>query len=241
MIARPTTWPHALARLLLPNACALCGAGCRDALCPPCQRDHVDAQPARCRRCANPMQTGSARWHCGACQAQRPAYDATIAAASYGSPLDQLILQLKFGGVLALAPWCAGALGRSVARQDGFVLPNLLCPVPLGAARLRERGFNQALEIARPLSRQLGVPLRARLAIRARETPAQSSLTPADLRNAFIIAPQYLALVRGQHIGLVDDVMTSGHTLDELARLFKRHGAARVSNLVFARTPPHNH
>ena len=119
----------------------------------------------------------------------------------------------------------------------------MLCPVPLGRARLVERGFNQALEIAKPLSRALGIPLWPRLLIRARETQAQSSVKPAarrgNIRHAFIVAPDMLALLRGQHVGLVDDVMTSGATLDELAGLLKRHGAARVSNLVFARTPPH--
>ena len=114
--------------------------------------------------------------------------------------------------------------------------------MPLGRLRLAERGFNQALEMARPLARSLGVPLAPRLAIRARDTDAQSSVAPdqraRNIRHAFIVAPDALAIVRGQHIGVVDDVMTSGHTLHELAATFKRHGAARVSNFVFARTPP---
>jgi predicted amidophosphoribosyltransferase len=115
--------------------------------------------------------------------------------------------------------------------------------VPLGPERLAGRGFNQALEIARPLARSLGIPLHARLAIRATDTPAQSSVTPdqrqSNILGAFSVAPEAIELVRGQHIGLVDDVMTSGHTLDELAATLKRFGAARVSNFVFARTPPH--
>jgi predicted amidophosphoribosyltransferase len=118
----------------------------------------------------------------------------------------------------------------------------VLCPVPLGRARLVERGFNQALEIARPLARSLGIPLAPRLALRALDTRAQSSLAPGErkrnIRHAFIVAPDALAMVRGQHIGVVDDVMSSGHTLNELAATFKRFGAARVSNFVFARTPP---
>ncbi len=189
------------------------------------------------------MEASAARWPCGTCQAQQPAYDATIVAVDYAAPLDQLVLQLKFGGVLALAPWMADTLRDAVLAQAEFMLPNVLCPVPLGAGRLRERGFNQALELARPLARALGIPLRAALAIRALETRAQSGVAPgerkANIRNAFIVAPDALDLVRGQHIGIVDDVMSSGHTLDELAATFKRFGAARVSNLVFARTPPH--
>lgn len=236
-------WPLALASALLPSACALCGGDAPGALCSACERQFCGQQQARCRRCANPMEAAAARWPCGACQAQQPAYDATIVAVDYAGPLDQLVLQLKFGGVLALAPWFAGALAAAVRSQPGFALPTILCPVPLAAGRLRERGFNQALEIARPLARTLGIPLRAALAMRALETRAQSGVAPgerrANIRNAFIVAPETLTLVRGQHIGIVDDVMTSGHTLDELAATFKRFGAARVSNLVFARTPPH--
>ena len=127
--------------------------------------------------------------------------------------------------------------------RERFELPTLLCPVPLGTHRLAERGFNQALEIARPLSTALGIALRPALAVRARETAAQSGVAPAErkknMRGAFIVAPDALELVRGQHIGVVDDVMTSGATLHELAAVFKRFGAARVSNFVFARTPPH--
>lgn len=236
-------WPKALARALLPSACALCGRGCDGAVCQPCAGPFLASRGPRCRRCANPIGPADTRWQCGACQSQQPAYDATICAADYASPLDQLVLQLKFGGGLALAPWFGQALRAAVARQSGLELPNVLCPVPLGPQRLVERGFNQALEIARPLSKSLGIPLRAALAIRALETAAQSSVAPAErkrnIRHAFIVAPDALALVRGQHIGVVDDVMTSGATLHELAATFKRFGAARVSNFVFARTPPH--
>ena len=242
-----THWPMALARSLgaslLPSSCALCAVACRAAVCAPCQAQYLAVAGPRCRRCANPLGPLDAGWECGACQSHRPAYDATIAAADYASPLDQLVLQLKFGGALALAPWFAQALRSAVLAQQRFALPNMLCPVPLGPQRLVERGFNQALEIARPLSKALGIPLRARLAIRALDTAAQSGVAPAqrriNMRHAFIVAPDALAMVRGQHIGVVDDVMTSGATLHELAATFKRFGAARVSNFVFARTPPH--
>ncbi len=196
-------------------------------------------------RCANPLAgaVDAPPGLCGACLAHRPPFDATIAAVDYASPLDQLVLQLKFGQRLALAPWCARMLVDAVLARPDLVLPDLLLPVPLGRQRLAERGFNQALEIARPLARALGVPLQARLAVRAHDTLAQSSLAPgarqANVRHAFALAPQLLPLVRGRHIGLVDDVMSSGHTLGELAALCKRFGATRVSNLVFARTPPH--
>lgn len=236
-------WSLAAARALLPWSCALCQARCDAALCAGCRAAYLAPRAPRCPRCANPCAPKDALRPCGVCQARRPSYDATIVAADYATPLDQLVLQLKFSAALALAPWLAEALRDAVLAGRRPQLPNLLCPVPLSAARLRERGYNQALEIARPLARGLGIPLHARLAIRPLDTPAQSGVAPGErqrnMRNAFIVAPDALHLVRGQHIGVVDDVMTSGHTLDELAATFKRFGAARVTNLVFARTPPH--
>ncbi|MES2760425.1 MAG: ComF family protein [Pseudomonadota bacterium] len=231
-----------LARALLPSSCALCGAACDGAVCRPCHAQFVARTP-RCVRCANPVGALDCGRECAACLKQRPAFDATLAGADYRAPLDQLVLQLKFGGKLALAPWFAEVLRDAVLDHRGFVLPNLLCPVPLGPQRLVERGFNQALEMARPLARHLGIELRERLAIRALDTRAQSGVAPdqrrRNMRNAFAVSPDALSVVRGQHIGVVDDVMTSGHTLGELAATLKRCGAARVSNFVFARTPPH--
>lgn len=247
---------------LLPNACALCGGDSREALCRGCEAQFFGegAVIARCVCCANPLpgaaldsadgaaaSSGAVRAHaaaagplCGVCLRQPPAFDRTLVAADYVLPLDQLVLQLKFGHRLALAPLCARLLGE-VVRRDGAALPALLCPVPLGPRRLAWRGYNQALEIARPLARTLGIALAARLVHRVRDTVAQSSVAPAarqaNIAGAFAVPDA--ALVAGRHIGVVDDVMTSGRTLNELAATLKRHGAARVSNYVFARTPPH--
>jgi ComF family protein len=178
---------------------------------------------------------------CGSCLTTPPAFDATVVAVDYALPLDQLVLELKFGARLALAPWFARMLVEAVLARPGLALPDLLCPVPLGPNRLIERGFNQALEIARPLAAALGVACHPALAARTLDTPAQSTVAPRDRANnvhaAFAVTDP--DLVEGRHIGLVDDVMTSGHTLGELAATFKRVGAARVTNLVFARTPPH--
>jgi ComF family protein len=178
---------------------------------------------------------------CGVCLAEPPAFDRTLVAADYALPVDQLVLQLKFGHRLALAPLCARLLRDAVLSHPDVTLPALLCPVPLGSRRLAERGYNQALEIARPLARSMGVALHAQLVVRVHETAAQSSVAPErrqqNIAGAF--AEPDAALVAGRHIGVVDDVMTSGRTLNELAATLKRHGAAQVSNFVFARTPPH--
>ena len=246
-------------RTLLPTFCALCGLGSDDTLCSDCAAQFFGANVAvaRCGCCANPLpgaaepdaQAASGKRPrgmpknelCGLCATHPPAFDVTLTAADYAMPVDQLVLQLKFGHRLALAALFARLLRDAVLQQPGFVLPALICPVPLGPRRLAERGYNQALEIAKPLARSLGVALHPRLTARVRETTAQSSVAPEqrqrNIAGAFAVPDP--ALVRGRHIGIVDDVMTSGGTLDELAAALKRHGAARVSNLVFARTPPH--
>lgn len=234
----PLQW---LGSCLLPAQCALCGGASPGVLCLPCREQYLEQVRCRCRQCANPLNDVSTL--CGRCLRHTPAYDATITAADYAAPVDQLLLQLKFGARLALAPLFAQLLTAAVQQQKNWQAPQMLCPVPLGPGRLAERGFNQALEIARPLARLLAIPLLPRLAIRVRETRAQSGVAPrerqANLARAFIVAPAYAASVRGGHVGIVDDVMSSGHTVDALAAAFKRHGAARVTVLVMARTPPH--
>jgi len=226
-------------RVLLPSTCALCGGSGGDVVCAACRDAYAAARPARCGQCANPVSEGVGL--CGTCLSHPPAFDATIAAVDYAIPLDQLVLQLKFGARLALAPWFARQIRDAVLARPGLPLPDLLCPVPLGPGRLVERGFNQALEIARPLAAALGVACHPALALRTLDTKAQSGVAPGaranNVRGAFAVEDP--DLVEGRHVGLVDDVMTSGHTLGELAATLKRCGAARVTNLVFARTPPH--
>jgi ComF family protein len=239
---------RALLHLLLPSSCALCGGGCAGVVCTPC-RDHFCLPVTnRCGRCGNPLTPSFPRRReskfldstCEVCQSYPPSYDATIFAVDYAPPLDHLVLQLKFSARLPLAPWFAEMLRDAILARPDLPLPDLLCPVPLGPTRLVERGYNQALEIARPLSRLLGVALHPALALRQLDTRAQSGVSPHEraenIRGAFAIEDP--DLVEGRHVGIVDDVMTSGSTLEELAATFKRYGAARVTNLVFARTPP---
>ena len=230
-----------LGATVLPAQCALCGIGCPEVLCSPCRAQYLGRLRPRCRQCANPLDDVALL--CGRCVRHSPAYDATVTAFDYAAPIDQLLLQLKFGARLALAPLLAQLLHVAIKQQHAWQAPQLLCPVPLGPARLAERGFNQALEIARPLARLLDVPLQPRLALRVRDTRAQSGVAPqerqANLAHAFAIAPEHAPLLQGCHVGIVDDVMSSGHTVHALAAACKGAGAARVSILVVARTPPH--
>ncbi|WP_288410117.1 ComF family protein [uncultured Herbaspirillum sp.] len=254
--ARPgkTTGPGWLQRLLarlpqlLPSSCALCGAAGRETLCAPCHKRFYTRQHRRCIQCAMPMPVTGKELRCGACLKDRPAFDATIVATDYFAPSDQLALALKFGGDLRLAPLLARLIYDATRRNPvpgsdvQLPLPTVLAPVPLGLARLQERGFNQALEIARPLGQLLDIPVQARLLERKKETQAQSALPVGararNVRSAFALPFAAMDQVRGLHVGIVDDVMTTGATLNEVAIVLKRHGARRVTNLVFARTLP---
>ena len=250
MFSRLRHWSqHLSARLpaLLPSSCALCGSSGDAAICAGCHAQFFGGSSQRCTQCAIPLPAAgiiAAASRCGACLTQAPAFDATIVAADYAPPIDQLVLALKFGSRLALAPLFARALRDALLHESAqeIALPTLLTAVPLGRRRLAERGFNQALEIAKPLSRALGIKLEAQLVVRQRDTAAQALLHPdqrhRNIRHAFVVPDTAIERVRGQHVGVVDDVITTGGTLGELAATLKRFGAARVTNLVFARTLP---
>ena len=243
---------HTGLRLLAPSACALCGqsAGKQDALCEACRRQFFAIATGRCDICAMPLPAAEHARQCGECLHQKPAFDATLVATDYVAPLDQLVLALKFNEKLILAPLFARLLadallhlyrdGDSRTRPRLATLPALLAAVPLSSARLRLRGFNQSLEIARPLARLSGIPLVSQLMRRTRDTLPQSLLVPqqrrSNIADAFSVSPSYAAHIAGLHIGVVDDVITTGHTLNEIALTLKRAGASRVTNLVFART-----
>lgn len=237
----PSAIPHALSRAI-PSSCALCGSHGNTALCDTCNKRFLAAHHHRCLQCGlafSPNATGHLQ-RCGTCLTTTRAFDATIVVADYAAPLDQLVLALKFGSRLALAPLFARLLHQAI-RQADMPMPDLLTAVPLGDKRLTERGFNQALEIARPLSRLLAIPLAPRLLVRTRETLMQSRLHPDErhrnIRQAFAPKPHAARQVQGRHVAVIDDVMTTGETLNEVAATLKRCGASRVTNLVFARTP----
>lgn len=174
---------------------------------------------------------------CSACQHDPPPLAEAHAAFLYAFPLDRLLPRLKFGRDLAAGRLLAQAMAAAFAahaRADGAVL----VPVPLHRARLRQRGYNQALELARPLARTLGLELRPRLLRRCRNTRAQSRLGADDrignLRDAFEVPQRQLPPA---HAVLVDDVMTTGATLHAAAEALLEAGADRVDAWVCARAP----
>ncbi len=233
-------WVDGLARgvvrALLPPRCLLCdgnGADGRD-LCGGCRGDIV-ANASSCARCAVPLAMPAAL--CGRCLRRAPPFDAAWVPLRYDHPLDLLEARFKFHGDLAAGRVLA-ELFVDAARAAPPARPDLLVCVPLHRARLRERGYNQALELARPLARALGVPLDADALMRQRATAAQTGLAAAarrrNLRDAFAVRP---GRALPAHVAVVDDVMTTGSTLAECARVLKRAGVPRVDAWALARVP----
>ena len=219
-------------RQMLPQQCLLCGAlAGQPALCAECYAD-LPWQPDRCcPQCGLPEPGGEV---CGACLKHPPAFDATVAVLSYRFPVDALLRRYKYHGLLPVADLLGGLLAQ---RAAGVSRPQMLIPMPLHPARLRERGFNQAVEIARGAAARLAIPLALQICRRTRSTPPQAGLKLRvrikNLRGAF----DCQADLSGKHVALVDDIMTSGASLDELARAARKAGAARVECWVIARTP----
>ena len=225
---------------VLPSSCCLCGCESIDIVCCACKQQFLPCQLPRCLQCAIHLPSLKKGERCGYCLQQQPAFDFSLAACNYEAPFDHLVLALKFKHHLPLACFFADALLEQITLSGNMKLPDMLCPVPLSKQGLAKRGFNQSLEMAKVLSQRLGVPLIPDLLIRTRNTPAQSSLARPlrikNVRNAFIINPTMMDDLVNKQIAIVDDVLTTGATLNELATLLKRFGAKQVSNFVFART-----
>jgi ComF family protein len=200
-------------------------------LCDACTAALPWLQQARCPVCALPTLHSAV---CGHCLQHPPHFTHTVAAFAYAFPLDKLVLGLKYGEKLHLATLLADALSQHIDNK-----PDCIVAMPLHPQRLRERGFNQSLQLARRLSQQLEVPLLANDCQRVRNTPSQSTLPwkerNKNMRKAFSCTPA----VAGKHVAIVDDVMTTGATLNELAATIMRAGASEVSAWVVARTLPH--
>ena len=192
-----------------------------------------------CQTCALPLP--EAGLTCDGCLLEPPAYEQVAVPWRYDFPVDSLITRFKHN-----AKWPFGHLLADVLSQylqhrfdEDLPRPDALLPVPLAAKRLRQRGFNQAAMLARWLSRQLDLPCEENVVHRIQDTSAQQDLDAKarkrNLRNAFALTTD--AHVKGRHLALVDDVLTTGATTQALARLLMNAGAARVDVYCLARTP----
>lgn len=172
---------------------------------------------------------------CGACLANPPAYSRIIAALHYTFPVDALIRSLKYRSHLVMAPILANLLIQKIDLSD---LPDYIIPMPLHAIRLRERGFNQAVEIGRAIAKKCHIEMLPDACIRVRNTLSQAGLPwrerEKNVRNVFVCK----ADLSGKHVAILDDVMTSGATINEMAKALRRQGATVIDGWVVARALP---
>lgn len=224
-------WLEKMQKALWPRTCLLCSdpAGVNPHFCSGCAAALPWLGPA-CRRCASPLPHVAAS--CGNCQRENFAFTHVHAAFRYRAPVDALIQRLKYARDLPLAR----VLGETwLEHPADRRLPDVIVPVPLHTSRLRERGFNQSLELARPLARHLDIRLAPDALARVRATAPQAGLAPAqrarNVRDAF----QARYALSGRRVALLDDVMTTGHTADAAACAALEAGAQSVAVWVLAR------
>lgn len=212
--------------------CLLCGTFSHNgAWCKACDSSLPYLTAPHCPLCALPTLNGDI---CGRCLKRKPQFDRTLAVFAYSFPLDKLVQALKFGERLMLVDGLADSLAQRVE-----VRPDCIIAMPLHPSRLRERGFNQSTELARRVANILNIPLLPHACQRVRDTPPQSALKwkerGKNMRKAFICTQD----LSGKHVAVVDDVMTSGASLNEVAVALRSAGAHEVSAWVIARTLPH--
>ena len=229
----------------LPSQCEVCHQWGGLQVCAHCMQRFAAPRP-RCRLCGLQLDAAgsAADVPCGSCVLHPPPFAHTVCAADYGFPWDDLVTRFKFHQQPELARALAEVLVQAVQhshQQTQQALPQCVLPVPLAGARLAQRGYNQAWELARRVGRLLKLPTSADLLWRVLDTGHQTQLHRAErqrnLSGAFMVNPALLQRCVGAHLVLVDDVMTTGATLREAAGTLLQAGAKQVDVWVLARTP----
>lgn len=226
--------------LLLPPACILCGqllptGRNAQSFCQDCLANMPALGAARCTCCAQPFPNASSNHLCGTCLKRPPAFAMVHAAGLYQNSIKDAVQRLKYRNQLTLAKPLGNLLGKTVKAAASNFAPDCIIPVPLHPDRLRQRGYNQALEVARPIALLMDAPLNLSLLQRRRKTHQQQGLTAAErrrnLQNAFILASAAPPL----KVLLIDDVMTTGETVRECSRTLLAGGITEVQVAVVGR------
>ena len=224
----------ALLEWVAPPCCLLCRLEVeyRHGLCQGCWAK-LPVNEIHCERCALPMAHESL---CGHCQRCPPVFDSVIAPLCYQDPIDQMLCALKYHQQLSFARTAAGLITDTV-RESGEPRPDLLVGVPMTHRAVRKRGLNQAVFLARLIGRQLGIPVKSTLIKKLRETDRQSTLNASKRQRNLKGAFHCKGSLEDKHIALVDDILTTGATANEISKVLKAAGANRVDIWVCARTP----
>lgn len=224
---------------LFPSCCILCDATILGglSLCELCLQD-LPRIESSCRQCGLPFKQNLKGALCGQCQQSLPPIDYLISSLQYAYPVGHLVSQLKFQRDLTLAKIFSHLLLTTLSahyKAHPMQRPDIIIPIPLHKKRIRQRGFNQALEIARPLATALEIPLIINAVKRIRYTQAQSLLNAKERRKNLHQSFALIQPISAQHIVLVDDVVTTGTTVYELATVLKQAGVKKVGVWSVAR------
>lgn len=216
--------------LFLPHCC-VCGSRSDNTydLCDYCEK-RLPSLDRSCPCCGQKIIGDNNLPICGHCLSNPPAYDRLFALCHYDVPINHLVSGLKFSGKLTYARLFGELLHRKITAEwyHDKKLPDLIIPVPLHKKRLQQRGFNQSIEIAAPIAKQLKIPMSLHHCQRHKATKAQSELTAhqrlVNLQNAFVIKKA----ITVQHVAIVDDVVTTGHTVNALSKVLKKAGVREI-------------
>ena len=201
----------------IPTPCLLCGTNTKQmCLCPNCFVS-LPRLGRCCQRCALPIPTGQ---YCGQCLANPPIRHRTHSLFRYSSPVDRLISDMKYHGQLHLTNYLAILLAQSLQQQNE-IKPQLLIPIPLHPKRLKKRGYNQSVELRKTLSQQLNIPLDNNALIRIKNTLPQTQLPYSERKRNMKSAFRSLNTSLPEHIALIDDVVTTGHTADMAEKIYR--------------------
>lgn len=225
--------------LLLPSSCVLCDCSVSRAisLCESCENDLPILMDA-CKQCGLPLDTANENNAvCGHCLHTSTSVDYTLCLYHYQEPLDYLITTLKYKQQLSHAAILGNLLLGRLQKQAIEDFPDCIIPVPLHKNRLVKRGFNQSLEIARPVAKKFNIPIDVKSVRRKRQTLAQAELNATqrkkNVRGCFEIRSE--GLVKYRHVVIIDDVVTTGSTINELAKQLKQSGVQKVGVWSIAR------
>jgi ComF family protein len=229
----------------LPCACAICARPATSLLCAEC-RLNLTRNDECCEQCAEelPLALGSTSVlhskRCGRCISNPPAFQRTFFAYDYNVSVAELIQRFKFGEMLILSKLLADMISQRIKKCE-YSRPDALIPVPLHPVRLKQRGFNQSLELARAVGKALNIPVYHTLLIRTRNTPKQSGLDRKtrenNIKGAFRLQTnEDMIDLAGKHLAIIDDVITTGSTAQEVAKVLKCSGVDTISVIAIAKT-----
>ncbi|MDF3054470.1 MAG: hypothetical protein K0Q74_377 [Gammaproteobacteria bacterium] len=220
---------------VLPTHCPLCNLRAYQGECCQSCESELPWLKQTCKRCGYTLSINAQ--NCGACLKNSPPYDHTVALFRYEPPIDHVLLSVKFRKHLAYAHMLGEIMTRKIQTEYlDKTLPTLILPVPLHQKRLKERGYNQALEIVRPIARHLNIPLSLHDCVRTMETQPQAMVSAnqrkQNVRKAFTLVGK----IQAKHVAIFDDVVTTGSTVAEITQILKKNGVEKVDVWCCART-----